>query len=75
MASILDSTNVDDKAFPLRPDAAKRPAAVTRPLEVVGSCPKCGSPVYGRRTVHAEEVPVVKTTCNCNAHPLHMRAT
>lgn len=34
-------------------------------LEIVGSCPMCGSPVYGKRTLFAGETPQVQHSCNC----------
>ncbi len=37
-----------------------------QPLGIVGSCPKCGSPIYGQKTSFKEDPPPeVRHTCNC----------
>lgn len=34
-------------------------------LSVVGSCPRCGAPIYGRREIAEDEQPVSKKSCAC----------
>lgn len=41
-------------------------------LEIVGSCPKCGAPIYGDKTVLAsmENGMRIKYACECHKFPL-----
>lgn len=61
---ILDGLPVDDKTFPLK----GRTGAIN-PTDykkvIVGSCPKCGAPIYGNQ-VMLKEVPEVFYSCKCN---------
>lgn len=46
-------------------------------LDVVGSCPACGAPVYGRKSLRDDEVPIVVRGCTCvhggrQPFPVHM---
>jgi len=34
-------------------------------LQIVASCCKCGSPIYGKKTINKDEVPSVKYSCVC----------
>jgi predicted nucleic-acid-binding Zn-ribbon protein len=34
-------------------------------LEVISTCPKCGSPIYGEKSVTNGDFPVVQHTCDC----------
>lgn len=64
-ASILDGIPVVNQAFKSFPDYVASTPATYLPeegLSVVSSCPKCGSPIYGPRTVPAEATEVGK---NC----------
>jgi hypothetical protein len=61
--SILDHVKIANKAFPRDKDYVGE-------LGVVGSCPKCGSPIYGRKTLLATDVPEVKFSCVCSERTL-----
>lgn len=75
--SILDGRPVVNQAFPKDPDytgparvvPGSLPAELPSPveqLEVVSSCPQCGSPVYGKRTMaRGGQEPPVRHTCAC----------
>lgn len=36
-------------------------------LEIVGSCPQCGSPIYGQKVIHQQDydTPEVRRSCTC----------
>lgn len=34
-------------------------------LSVVSGCPQCGAPIYGKKTIAADEQPVSKKSCVC----------
>lgn len=34
-------------------------------MEVVGNCPKCGSPIYAEREVRVDQAPIVRRSCFC----------
>lgn len=57
--SILDNVPVDDKAFPLRKPSPQEP------LVVVGQCPTCSNPIYGKESITSGEDPSVRRTCKC----------
>ncbi len=57
--SLLDGMRTKEQGFPLGGEDVK-----TR-LEVVGACNQCGSPIYGRKSLWADESPVVKRSCLC----------
>lgn len=38
-------------------------------LQVIGSCPKCGNPIYGKINVGQDEQISVKRTCDCGEIP------
>ena len=61
--SLLDDVPVDDKAFPLN----KSKLLESYPsLDIVGTCPKCGAPIYGmKRILSNVEDPSIKYTCEC----------
>lgn len=56
--SVLDGIPVDNRAYqPHFP--------IHQPLlGIVGNCPKCGAPIYGKGTV-IDDDPCVKYTCPC----------
>lgn len=56
--SVLDGVKVEDKAFPLFKGDLPN-------LVVVGHCPTCGNPIYGKVTVARGEVPVTQRSCDC----------
>ena len=78
--SLADVMGVVNKAFPshgdyVGPPVGQTPASVGRAadlLEVVGGCPKCGAPIYGKRVIDrgvpAAEYPPVKHTCSCHLY-------
>lgn len=39
-------------------------------LFIVGHCPTCNAPIYGKDSIEADEQPVVKFTCDC--HPIYV---
>jgi hypothetical protein len=61
--SVLDGIPVEDRAFPL--SGAKDWKRTEAAMEVVGHCPKCGSPVYGYKYVPEGAAPPVAYSCDC----------
>ena len=58
--SVLDGVPVVDTAFPLR---LHNPPPLD--MDIVGSCPKCGSPIYGYKRVAVGAIAPVKYSCTC----------
>lgn len=68
--SVLDDVPVKDNDYHLRSMSVNIPMEGGGPLlEIVGACPRCGSPVYGRKRIGAEELPTVRMSCACAARP------
>lgn len=65
--SVLDNVPVKDKAFPLKKSSTF--------LEIVSTCPHCGSPVYGQKMVPADVQPEVLHSCKCNEKRLTFEET
>lgn len=64
--SILDGMKVINKAFALDEDYIT-PPKIEDVLTIVGNCPKCGAPIYGKKefAVHAKEDAIHCFTCEC----------
>ncbi len=67
--SLLDGVEVADNAFPLS-ENVHRPGRTAKDLfpvqlQVVGSCPTCGAPIYGRQYVPLDGPAPVQHTCDC----------
>lgn len=80
--SVLDAVPVENKSFTrdmdyCGPATAGSPApgsVPNEPLEVVSSCPQCGSPVYSRKQMgRLENPPPVRHTCSCRLPGLGMQ--
>ena len=68
--SVLDDVPVEDKAFPLR--GKREPCdgeAAGPPFEIVGACPRCGCPIYGKKRIAANEPLIVHLSCTCADKP------
>ena len=63
--SVLDGITVSDKAFPLGHHPVSQSVMGTEALEVVGTCPYCGAPIYGKKVVPSDQNPIVKYSCVC----------
>lgn len=63
--SILDNRPVDDKAFPLQGGTSATGYGNSNLLPIVGHCPQCGAPVYGKICVTKEEEATAKYSCKC----------
>lgn len=64
--SVLDGIPVEDKAFPLHKGGTSAAGCGKDPqLVIVGHCPQCGGPCYGKMTVFANEKPPIVYSCNC----------
>ena len=69
--SVLDDVPVRDEAFPFRGNVV--PVGVTEcqsealePLVIVGSCPYCGAPIYGKKVLPSvNDVPPMRYSCRC----------
>lgn len=61
--SILDGMEVKEHGFSLGKTCGA--SCKTEKLTVVGHCPTCGSPIYGPRSVTADETVVAKHSCAC----------
>ena len=43
-------------------------------LQIVGECPRCGGPIYGKMELADREEPTTVFTCSCrNTHPGHCK--
>ena len=64
--SILDGIKVINKAFVLDEDYVPPPREEDV-LIIVGNCPKCGAPIYGKKEfdVRAKGDPIHCFTCEC----------
>jgi len=40
--------------------------------EVVSQCPKCGSPIYGQKSLIGNDSPAVEFSCNCRIHTMNL---
>lgn len=38
-------------------------------LEIVGHCPSCGSPVYGKRQIGPDDTVIIRRSCSCWTKP------
>jgi hypothetical protein len=65
--SALDDIPVDDQAFPLKggSSTAKSKQEEDDFLYTVGSCPKCGAPIYGPWRVADSAAVEAKHSCKC----------
>jgi hypothetical protein len=70
--SVLDSIPIQNHAFPLRlhaplPDSVESvtllPDIAESQREVVGNCPSCGNPIYGK--LICQGPPSLTRTCAC----------
>jgi hypothetical protein len=62
--SVLDGMPVEDKAFPLRGKLPERKSPPPK-LEIVGSCPSCGAPIHGLKTITAGQDAHTTYSCQC----------
>ena len=58
--SILDGRLVLDQAFPLNLNVSGQSL-----LEIVSSCPMCGSPIYGPEHIKVGDIANVTYSCKC----------
>lgn len=64
--SVLDYVEVKHlDGLPKPPKGGSGTALPKGSLEVVAACPRCGAPVYGRKTLLATDVPEVRFSCDC----------
>ena len=67
--SVLDDVPVQNEAFPLRGNVVPVGGTTgleSAPLAIVGSCPYCGAPIYGKKVLpSANDVPPVRYSCRC----------
>jgi hypothetical protein len=60
--SVLDDVPVVEVGFPL---GTTLPGKKPDQLEIVGSCPRCGAPIHGKKKVNAGEDPLTTFSCDC----------
>lgn len=66
--SVLDNIEVKDKAFPLEQQRNPPPwkNVPHKPLlDIVGTCPRCGAPMYGKKRIIQGEEPETVYSCTC----------
>ena len=65
--SILDGMRIKEEGFykPVPVSQTNPMLEAFAPLIVVGACPGCGSPIYGKPSILLDENPQVRLTCSC----------
>ena len=59
--------NVENKAFPLKDQNSKEYSDKKSPMQIVGHCTECGSPIYGYVRLNLGEEPKTERSCSCFA--------
>ena len=64
--SILDGMKTKEQGFPLGGTVSNAVANNEAPLVIVGHCPTCGNPIYGKSVMRCpSEFPVTMRSCHC----------
>ncbi len=69
--SVLDNIPVKEEGYILK--AHMQPA--TESLCIVGKCPTCRSPFYGKTRIKVGEVPIIVKSCSCVHSPRTLEHT